>query len=277
MKLAKHLLVRTVLTSPWLRRCLVQQRSAQSPCCGQQCQEYRLLLQHGLNEQRQMTAYRLETRTAYEERPVTTYRPVMETQMRERRYTVARPVFETSEREDAIVARPVMERHRRPQLRQWARRAGNRRARDATWWPGPSTKRRMRRADHRSAALSANDQRTRRTIQRHGAGHDLSGHAGRPGRLRRSDHLPARRRAQASGLAVVACVVDPATGQTAISAGAWLWVPMQAPSVYQVARVWQPNVVTVQVPQTSLMPRTVARRMPVQTVRMVNNNVVKCR
>ena len=61
------------------------------------------------------------------------------------------------------------------------------------------------------------------------------------------------------------CVVNPATGQSGYQFGGLAWVPMQGAGRTEVLRVWQPNPVTVQVPQTSLVQRQVTRRVPVQT------------
>jgi len=43
----------------------------------------------------------------------------------------------------------------------------------------------------------------------------------------------------------------------------------QGPSTYTTMRVWQPNVVTTQVPQVSYKPTTKTRQVPVETVRYV--------
>ena len=72
-----------------------------------------------------------------------------------------------------------------------------------------------------------------------------------------------------------ACVVDPLTGAAGYQRGGLAWVPMQAPNRVEVLRVWQPNVVTQQVPETTLVARTLTRKVPVQTCRLVDEEVVR--
>ena len=75
-----------------------------------------------------------------------------------------------------------------------------------------------------------------------------------------------------------ACVVDPVTGRPRYQRGGLAWVPMQAPGTYKVARVWQPNIVTRAGAANELVPRTVARNVPVQTCRMVRKKwCAECR
>src|SRR6202000_1203503 len=49
--------------------------------------------------------------------------------------------------------------------------------------------------------------------------------------------------------------------------GGLAWVPQQGPARVDVARVWQPNVVAVQTPQTTLVQRQGTPRGPRQGVK----------
>lgn len=72
-----------------------------------------------------------------------------------------------------------------------------------------------------------------------------------------------------------ACVVNPATGQTTYQRGGLAWVPEQAPSQVVTQRVWRPNVVTVQIPQTTYVQKVCTRKVPVQTYRLVDQEKVE--
>jgi hypothetical protein len=71
------------------------------------------------------------------------------------------------------------------------------------------------------------------------------------------------------------CVTDPATGVTAYQRGGLTWVPEQCPAKVETFRVWQPNVVAQQVPQTSFVPQVMVRKVPVQVCRMVEEQLVR--
>ena len=71
------------------------------------------------------------------------------------------------------------------------------------------------------------------------------------------------------------CVTDPATGAVTYQRSGLAWVPEQCPSTITAYRVWQPNVVAQQVPQTTLVQRVVMRKVPVQVARMVNEEMVR--
>ena len=72
-----------------------------------------------------------------------------------------------------------------------------------------------------------------------------------------------------------ACAVDPLTGAAAYQRGGLAWVPEAAPAEVTVARVWAPNVVAQQVPQTTYVQRIVTRKVPVQVARCVDEEVVR--
>ena len=70
------------------------------------------------------------------------------------------------------------------------------------------------------------------------------------------------------------CAVDPATGQTVYQRAGLYWT--QTPrGEYTVQQVWHPNVVAQQVPQTSLVPQTVAEQVPLQVCKYQPEVVVR--
>jgi hypothetical protein len=71
------------------------------------------------------------------------------------------------------------------------------------------------------------------------------------------------------------CVTDPSTGVAAYRPGGLFWVPTQGPSRVEAQRVWMPNPVTVQVPQTAYVQKVATRRIPVTTYRTVNEERVE--
>jgi hypothetical protein len=69
--------------------------------------------------------------------------------------------------------------------------------------------------------------------------------------------------------------IDPLTGAATYSRGGLWWTPMQAPATLVPQTVYQPNVVTQNVQETTMVPRTEVRRVPVQTVRYVNEEQIR--
>jgi len=70
-------------------------------------------------------------------------------------------------------------------------------------------------------------------------------------------------------------VYDPATGTVSQQRGGLYWVPTQQQGRYEVNRVWQPNLVAQQIPQTTLVPRIVSRQVPVEVCRMQPEQVCR--
>jgi hypothetical protein len=68
---------------------------------------------------------------------------------------------------------------------------------------------------------------------------------------------------------------DPVTGQATYQRPGLAWVPEQCPATVTVNRVWVPNVVAQQVPQTSYVQSVATRKVPVQVCRTVNEEVVR--
>ncbi len=68
---------------------------------------------------------------------------------------------------------------------------------------------------------------------------------------------------------------DPATGGVVRQRGGLAWVPFQGPTRTDVQRVWQPNVVAQQTPQTTYVQRQVTQMIPIQVMKYVNEEVVR--
>jgi hypothetical protein len=71
------------------------------------------------------------------------------------------------------------------------------------------------------------------------------------------------------------CVTDPVTGASAYARGGLAWVQTPGPARVEVMRVWQPNVVATQIPQTNYVQRIVTQKVPVQVCRYVDEEVVR--
>jgi len=68
--------------------------------------------------------------------------------------------------------------------------------------------------------------------------------------------------------------IDPATGAPVYQPPGLYWE--QTPrGTYEVQRIWQPNVVARQVPQTTYVPQTVSRQVPVQVCRYQQEQVCR--
>ncbi|MFT5526449.1 MAG: hypothetical protein ACI9HK_004425, partial [Pirellulaceae bacterium] len=67
--------------------------------------------------------------------------------------------------------------------------------------------------------------------------------------------------------------VEPLTGAAVFQRGGLYWVPEQGPAQYRVQRQYVPNVVTQQVPMTSVVPKVVTEKRPVEITRYVDEVV----
>lgn len=228
-------------------------------------------------EDRAVTAYRLENETVYEEREVTSYKPVWETQVREKRYMVAKPVYETSEREERYtVQKPVWETQLRDesydvvrQIPETAEREERYTVQRPVWETSTreeryTVQRPVYETSEREEAYTVMEQQTTYRPVQIDQGQYVTNMAVQPGavRTRLAWNQPGY-------------VVDPLTGAAAYQRGGLHWTPMQAPATVIPQTTYQPNIVTAQVPQTSLVPRTEVRKVPVQTVRYVNEEMVR--
>lgn len=206
-------------------------------------QTYRIVYQT-VCEQRQMTAYRIEYETICEERPVTTYKPVWETAVRENRYTVARPVMETSEREEAYtVQRPVYETAEREEAYTVMK-------------PVYET---AYRTECHTVLQPVTTYRTQYVDQ--GCATE---------QIVMKPAVPVTRLGWQPGT----CAVDPGTGQTVYQRAGLYW--SQTPrGEYEVQKVWHPNIVAQQIPQTSYVPQTVTQQIPMQVCKYVPQQCVR--
>ena len=208
--------------------------------CGQ---TYRIVYQT-VYEQRQFTAYRVEYETVCEQRPVTTYKPIWETAVRENRYTVARPVMETAVHDEAYtVQRPVYETAER----------------DESYTVMKPVYETAYRTECHTVLQPVTTYLTQYVDQ--GCFHEQT--VLKPA-------LPVTRLAWQSG----ACGVDPVTGQTVYQRAGLYWV--QTPRTEcEVQKVWCPNVVAQQVPQTTYVPQTVTQQVPMQVCKYVPEQVCR--
>lgn len=188
-------------------------------------------------EERQSTAYRIEYETVVEQQPVTVHRNVVETEMRERRYRVAKPVIETSTREERYcVEKPVWETQER-EVRRVVQK------------PVYETAERVEQytvyrpvTTYRCQTVDQGCYETQQVLK--------------PGAC------VTRLRWMPGGWAV-----DEATGVQVRRIAGFRWVQERTPDTYESYRVWRPNLVQVQVPQTVMMPQVETRKVPIQTVR----------
>ena len=179
-------------------------------------------------EQQQTTAYRVEYETVCEERPATTYKQVWETAVRENRYTVARPVMETSEREETYtVQRPVYETAER----------------DESYTVMKPVYETSCRTEYHTVLQPVTTYQTQMVDQ--GCFQEQM--------VLKPSLWQSTRLTWQSGQNAV----DPATGQVVYQRGGLYWD--QTPrGTYEVKKVWHPNVVAQQIPQTTYVPQTVA-------------------
>lgn len=248
-------------------------------CCGPApvvVQLYRLEYRP-VYEERQVTAYRIENETVYDQRQITSYKPVWETQMRERRYTVAKPVYETSEREERYtVQKPVYETQIRDESYDVVRsipETSEREERYVVQRPVMETSTREERYVVRKALYETSEREEAYTVMEPvtvckpvqvDMGQYVTNYVAQPG--------PVRTRLNWQG---AACVTDPATGMTAYQRGGLYWTPTQAPPTLVPQTTYVPNVVTQNVQETVMQPRTAVRKVPVQTVRYVDEEMIR--
>lgn len=64
--------------------------------------------------------------------------------------------------------------------------------------------------------------------------------------------------------------VDPATGAWVWQLAGLAWITEQTPATQEVQQVWRPNVVAVQVPQTTMVQKVATRQVPVQVMKYVD-------
>ena len=70
-------------------------------------------------------------------------------------------------------------------------------------------------------------------------------------------------------------MTNPATGAMVFTRGGMQCVPTAPPASYQLQRQYVPNIVAVQVPQTTYVQRVITRQEPVQVTRYVDEVVTE--
>lgn len=185
-------------------------------------------------------AYRLEYETLLEDQQVTTQKPVWETETRNRRVTVARPVVETNTQTQRYkVLKPTLETQTQVRRRLVQR---------------PVTETVIQNQNFMTYE-PVTTMRTETVDQ----GGFVDQVVSQPGSVRnRLQWLPGT------------YATNPATGTTSWYRGGYHWVPLQAPPTYQVQRQYVPNVVQVQVPQTSYVQKVVTQQTPVTVTKVVD-------
>jgi hypothetical protein len=252
-------------------------------CCGQAAapapvatQTYRLDFQTVYDEQ-QVTASVVTYETVYDTRNYTVSKPVWETQTTERRYTVQRPVWETSTREERFtVMKPVYETVIQDNSYNQVRdvvETSNREERFTVMKPVYETAMQQQvsvvrkpvyeTAEREEAYTVAEPVTTLRTT-----------YADRGGYVDQVTPMVAPGTTQL-GYVQGGWAVHPVTGQPVWQPGGYGWTMTPGVVMQQVNRVYQPNVVAMQVPETTMVNRVVTRKVPVQTMRYVDEQVVQ--
>ena len=197
------------------------------------CCDYRVVC-HTVYEQQPITAYRLVYETVFEERKVVTQRPVWQTQIKERRYRVAKPVTETSVREQRYQVRKLVWETQEQERQHTVRR------------PVVKTVMQDRTFTTREPVVTMRTQKV-----------DLGQFVNRvhhtPGPSRRRLRWRSRQYYN-----------DTNTGARRWQRAGLYWVPVQGRGTTKVTKIWVPNVVTQQVPQTTYQTKEVVQQVPVQ-------------
>ncbi|MBM4022790.1 MAG: hypothetical protein FJ284_11230, partial [Planctomycetes bacterium] len=239
-------------------------------------QTYRLDYQTVYDE-RQVNAYRVDYETVYDARTYTVQKPVWETQTQERRYTVQRPVWETQTREErSTVMKPVWETVVEDHSYDVTRDVVETSTRDESYTvmkpvyetvvqQQVQTVRRpvYETSEREQSYMVAEPVTTMHTAYSVGSqAIDTVTPVVQPG-------------ATSLGWVPGTWAVDPATGIAVWQRGGYAWQMGPTAVVNQVNRTYKPVYTPVQVPQTSYVNRVVTQRVPVQTVRYVDEQVVQ--
>jgi hypothetical protein len=216
-----------------------------------------------------VTQYRVEYETQIEEREVTSTKPVYETEQRVRKYRVARPVVETATREERyFTLKPVYETEYREEAYDkttWVQETEMRQQKYLVNRPVTETQvqerqRTVRRAVNETVmqqqCVTAMEPVTTYRTQLVDQGGFVDSTTLVAGTTRnRLSWVP-------RGVAT-----DNLSGQVFSHHAGFHWVPQSTPSQLVTQRVYVPNVVAQQIPQTALMPRQVMQEVPVNVTR----------
>lgn len=220
-------------------------------------------------DQEPLTCYRVEYDTVLEDRQVTTSRPVFETEMRVRRFRVAKPVIETATREEKFfVLKPVYETEYREEVvnkTTWVQETEMRQQKIIVNRPVVETQMQQRQHTVRRAVnetvmqqqcVTAMEPVTTYRTQLVDQGAFVDSTSFVPGRTtNRIAWVP-------RGVAT-----DNATGQVFRHHAGFHCVPTTTPGALVTQRIYVPNVVAQQIPQTTMMPRQVMQEVPVNVTR----------
>lgn len=217
------------------------------------CQPAYRIVHKTIYEEQPVTTYRLEYETVYQQKQVTSYKPTWFSETRTRRYTVAKPVYETSEREERYtVLRPEWTteyRERSYDRTHYVTETQTRQERIVVNKPVTET---VMQNYNYTTYKPVTTMRTQYVDQ--GGFVDQQVH--RPGAVR-------NRLQWVNGYHAA----DPITGHTRYYRGGLHWVPQQNPGVVTTRRMYVPNVVAQQIPQTTHVPQVVTAQRPVQVTR----------
>ncbi|MFN0021625.1 MAG: hypothetical protein ACKVP0_25540 [Pirellulaceae bacterium] len=216
-----------------------------------------------------VTQYRVEYETQIEEREVTSTKPVYETEQRVRKYRVAHPILETATREERyFTLKPVYETEYREEAYDkvtWVQETEMRQQKYLVNRPVTETQvqerqRVVRRAVNETVMqqqyVTAMEPVTTYRTQLVDQGGFVDSTALVGGTTRnRLAWVP-------RGVAT-----DNLSGQVFSHRAGFHWVPQSTPGQLVTQRVYVPNVVAQQIPQTSLMPRQMLQEVPVNVTR----------
>ena len=251
-----------------------QRANAQCATCGD---VYKIVCQT-VYEERQVTAYRQECETVMENVEVTRQVPVWETQHRERRFTVTKPVTETSMREERYtVQRPVYETVMRDASYNVVRNVqetSEREERFVVQRPVTETVMREERFVVQKPVTETVQQTQYRTVMRPVTTYTTQ-YADQGGFQDVVSCVPGCRSWPRLAWQQPVQTCDPMTGAVTTTRGGLAWTQTETPARQVVNRVWKPNIVAVQVPQTGYVAEQVAECVPVQVCKMVAEEQVR--
>lgn len=241
--------------------------SLQAQQCG--CQPAYRIVNKVVYDDVEVTQYRVEYENQIEEREVTSTKPVFETEQRTRRIRVARPVTETSIREEKYYTlKPVHETEYREEAYDkvtWVQETEMRQQKYLVNHPVTETQMQERQHVVRRAVnetvmqqqcVTAMEPVTTYRTQLVDQGGFVDSTTLVPGTTRnRLSWVP-------RGVAT-----DNLSGQVFSHHAGFHWVPQTTPGALVTQRLYVPNVVAQQIPQTALMPRQVMQEVPVNVTR----------
>jgi hypothetical protein len=256
--------------------------TARAQCCGDAVvapaatQTYRLDVRTVYDEE-QVTAYRVTLETVYDTKTYTVQKPVWETQTQERRYTVQKPVWETQTREErTTVMKPVYETQvvdRSYDVVRDVVETASREERYTVMKPVYETAMQQQVTTVRRPVYETSEREEAYTV----AEPVTTMHTAYSVGAQAVDTVTP---VVTPGTAQLGWVpggwgVNPYTGLMQWQRGGYAWAMTPGAVVNQVNRAYQPTYTPVQVPQTTMVNRVVTRRVPVQTVRYVDEQVVQ--